>query len=106
MKVNPLCFTNKNFFFVKPDGSYLPCCYSSTTNEMRQHLLEKYNQLNLQHNSIDDVLNSEAWQEITKKIKSDEPYRFCLDFCPAHLEARSTDDTGVFWDGATNSKAF
>lgn len=105
MKVNPLCFTNRNFFFVKPDGSYLPCCYSSSNSEVRQHLGEKYEQLSLTNRTFEQVTESEAYQLILEKIKSDNPYGFCNDFCPRHLEARSLGEDDVFWDGTNSVKA-
>lgn len=80
--LQPKCFKNNYNFFVKPDGTYLPCCYSSTERELQLFLKDElYSQLNLTKHSFEEIINSEAYIKIIEKVKSDDPFKFCKVSC-------------------------
>jgi hypothetical protein len=82
MALQPKCFADNYNFFVKADGTYLPCCYSSIERELKQFLGDElYSQLNLTKHSFDEIVNSEAYIKIIEKVKSDNPFGFCNVAC-------------------------
>lgn len=108
MKINPLCFRDDSFFFVKPDGTYLPCCYASSNKVFRTMLGEEtYSELNLTNHSFEEVINSSAWKKIIEIVKSDNPPGFCKDTCSRKEEENRTfDENNVYFDGANKQRAF
>lgn len=106
MEIKPMCFTTDNFFFIKPDGTYLPCCYASSTRVLRKMLGEElYQELNLTNHSFDEVINSNAWKRIIEIVSSDSPPQFCQTICskPAN---RIPDQEKTIWDGLNKQRRF
>lgn len=83
MIIDPECYKpDKSIFFVRPNGTYLPCCYVSTNNIFEKMLgPELYDQLNLNKYSIDEIHKSQAWMMIKNMIESDNPVNVCKNFC-------------------------
>jgi len=82
MILDPECYSNRAIFFVRANGTYLPCCYSSTNKEFEDFIgPELYKQLDLNKYSIEEINNSEAWKKIRASIESDNPLPFCKTFC-------------------------
>lgn len=82
MKIIPACIGNKTAIFIKPDGTYLPCCWASTNPDVRNHLGEElYAQLNIYKYSIDEILQSHAYKLIVEKMTSNNSYSFCKKVC-------------------------
>ena len=82
MILDPECYTSRAIFFVRSDGTYLPCCYSSTNKHFENFLgPELYEQLNLHKYSIEEIKKSEAWNKLRTMIESDDPILFCRSFC-------------------------
>ena len=110
MKINPTCFKKNNFFFVRPDGSYIPCCYTSACRSLLDFLgPELYSQLNLNNYTFEQVVNSEAYNKIIDMVKSDNPLQVCLNTCPLDGPGhRAVVDEGknIHFDGLNKSKLF
>lgn len=82
--VDAACMNKSNPTFLKPDGSYLPCCWAATNPDFINYLgAELYSQLNINNYSIDEIMNSQAMKLITEKILSDDPFQICIKICKA-----------------------
>ena len=82
MKLNPECHKPEHIFFVKADGTFLPCCYLSANPVLQEYLgQELYSQLNLNDYSYQQIVNSTAWQKILASIESDDPIKACVWTC-------------------------
>jgi len=82
MKLNPECYRTTYSSYLKADGTYFPCCYTSTNPEFRTFLGEElYKQLNINTYSIEEIKNSAAFAKLDNSIRSDTPLDTCLKFC-------------------------
>jgi len=82
MILDPECHKTKNIFFIRANGTYAPCCYTSTNTQMEEMLgQELYGQLNLTNHSYEEVINSQAWQKIKDMVVSDNPLSICKHLC-------------------------
>lgn len=82
MQLDPECFKTKNLFFVRANGTYSPCCYTTTNGELEKFLGEElYSQLNLNNYSYKEITNSQAWSNIRTMIQSDNPLPICRLLC-------------------------
>jgi hypothetical protein len=87
MILDPECYKSNSIFFVRPNGIYLPCCYSGTSPLFEKYLgAELYSQLDLNKYSMEEVVESEAWAKIKQMIESDNPIAPCRDFCVANRD--------------------
>ena len=107
--IKPMCFKHSNLFFIKADGSYYPCCYTSSNDELRNYLGDLHPQINLTNNTVEQVLESDAYKKIIDRIKSNNPFWACKQICaehkPSHKEVVD-DVTQVGWDGRNKNKYF
>jgi len=82
MKLDPECFKDKNFFFLKASGHVYPCCYISSNPEARTLLgKDLVNQLNVNNYSFEEITNSKAWAKLKETMLSDDPMETCTFFC-------------------------
>jgi hypothetical protein len=82
MKLDPECYKSKNLFFIRSNGTYAPCCYTSANDQLEKFLgPDLYGQLNLTNYSYEEVTNSEAWAKIRTMIESDKPLPICEFLC-------------------------
>jgi hypothetical protein len=82
MRLDPECFRFKNLFFVRASGTYSPCCYTTTNDQLEKFLGEElYDQLNLNKYSYEEIVNSQAWVKIRTMVRSDNPLPICRLLC-------------------------
>ena len=82
MQLDPECYKSKNRFFIRANGTYAPCCYTSANDQLEKFLGDEvYGQLNLTNHSYEEVTNSEAWKKIRTMIESDDPLPVCKELC-------------------------
>lgn len=82
MQLDPECYKSKNLFFIRANGTYAPCCYTSANDQLEKFLGDElYSQLNLTNHSYWEVTNSEAWKKIRTMIESDDPLPICKLLC-------------------------
>jgi len=82
MQLDPECYKSRNLFFIRSNGIYSPCCYTSANDQLENFLgPELYQQLNLTNHSYEEVTNSEAWKKIKTMIESDNPIPICKFLC-------------------------
>jgi len=82
MQLDPECYKSKNLFFIRANGTYAPCCYTSANDQLEKFLGEEfYGQLNLTNHSYEEVTNSEAWSKIRTMVESDNPLPICTFLC-------------------------
>jgi len=82
MQLDPECYKSKNLFFIRANGNYSPCCYTSANDQLEKFLGEElYSQLNLTNYSYEEVTNSQAWSTIRTMVESDNPLPICSLLC-------------------------
>lgn len=92
MILDPECFKNRNIFFLKADGRFYPCCYTSSSPVLREFLgPELTKQLNVNDYSLEQIMKSEAWKKINDMIISDDPIGVCRQFCRKREKIQGQD---------------
>ena len=93
MQLDPECYKSKNLFFIRANGTYAPCCYTSANDQLEKFLGEElYSQLNLTTHSYEEVINSQAWSTIRTMVESDNPLPICTFLCAKREEGNERVD--------------
>jgi len=84
MKIKPKCL----MLATRPlghsaQGYILPCCWCDNIIYKDKYVELLYQEeLKIENNnSIEDIINSEQWQEFVNAIHSDDPPKVCKSFC-------------------------
>lgn len=93
MQLDPECYKTKNLFFIRANGTYSPCCYTSANDQLEKFLGEElYSQLNLTNYSYEEVTNSQAWKTIRTMVESDNPLQICTHLCTKREQGNARID--------------
>ena len=76
-------------------GELMPCCWFDTTKGRKDPIYKKLiavSKIN-DHNSIEDILYSEVWQEFFEGLMNDKGARQCHKSCPKRGTSKETNIT-------------
>ena len=81
--IQPKCFQKEMMPFVETDGTFVPCCWL-TTSPYKIDILKKlygsdYDKLNLEHNTVENII--EMWDRIAETWNTDTPFYSCVEEC-------------------------
>lgn len=84
----PKCMNQTFLPFVELDGTFVPCCWMSTSafkiGKLKEFYGEDYAKLNLKNNSVDDIM--QQWNKIIATWKTDTPLYNCVEACGTNKE--------------------
>ena len=85
ISIQPRCISGDNIVypFVELDGTFLPCCWLSTSYEKMLLIEDLYHEdfknLNLKHNNVNNII--ELWDKIRDTWYTDTPFKTCAEVC-------------------------
>jgi len=85
ISIQPKCIIGNEIVypFVELDGTFLPCCWLSTSYEkmllVEEFFGEDFKNLNLKNNDINSIMS--LWNKIRDSWYSDKPFDICREVC-------------------------
>ena len=88
----PQCITKESdrikFPFIELDGTFVPCCFLTTSvkkvNLLKEFYGDDYKMLNVNNNSVSEI--KKLWDKISDTWETDKPFPTCIEVCSVEQE--------------------
>lgn len=83
----PQCINEESdriaFPFIELDGTFVPCCFLTTSinkvNLLKEFYGDDYKMLNVNNNSVSEI--KKLWDKISDTWETDNPFPTCVEVC-------------------------